>query len=282
MQSLPWTEFPPCPPLDLAKANTSGVIELHSGVKIWHAVFGIPLQQSLKTGQPPLFFLHGGISHSGYYAKQIEYFEPTQTVIVFDNRGHGRSPLGDQDFVYEDLGEDIVGVMDYYQIPKAALVTWSDGAVMAWSILARYPNRVDRLWAYGAVDDYRKTAGETVGQLPMVQEYFKRCPEEWKQINPKGDYDAMFGKYLSMWMKSPTWTAETFKNVPVRGKDKDAPIVWVVTADYDDWIPPETHQRFHSYIENSSFLQMPGTGHLAFIQNPTLYNKLVEVFLADN
>jgi pimeloyl-ACP methyl ester carboxylesterase len=281
MHSVPWEEFPPCPPLDLKKANKSGVIKLPSGVEIWHGIFGIPLEQSLKEGKPPVFFLHGGINHSGYYAQQIEYFQSTQTVIVFDNRGHGRSPLGDQDFLYDDLADDIKGVLDYYQIPKAALVGWSDGAVMAWSMLSRFPDRVDRMWAYGAVDDYRKTGGEGVGQIPMVQDYFKRLPAEWKDINPNGDYDAMFGKYLSMWMKSPMWTAETFKNVPIRGVDKEAPIVWVVTGDYDNWIPPEMHHRFHSYVKNSSFLQMPGTGHLAFIQTPSLYNKLVEAFLED-
>jgi pimeloyl-ACP methyl ester carboxylesterase len=278
--SLPWNTFPECPKFDLSKANESGIIELSSGVKLWHAIFGIPLSQSLKNSVPPVLFLHGGINHSGYYANQIEYFQLSRTVIVFDNRGHGRSPLRDNEFLYDDLGDDIIGLLDYYNIPKAALVGWSDGAVMAWSVLARYPERVDRLWAYGAIDDFRKT-GEGVGDIPMVQEYFTRLPKEWKAMNPEKDYDAFFGKYLGMWMKDPVWTAETFKNVPIRGVDEDAPIVWVVSCDYDDWMPKETHQRFHSYIKNSSFLQIPGAGHLAFIQTPQLYNSLVEAFLAD-
>lgn len=281
MHSTPWNVLPPCPHLKLEKAHTSGLIDLPNGTKVWHAVFGVALEKSLKTGIPPVFFLHGGLSHSGYYAKQIEYFAPSRTVVVFDHRGFGRSPLGDKDFVYADLASDLLGVLDYLNIPKAALVGWSEGAMLCWGLLASHPERIERMWAYGAIDDYRKTDGEKVSQIPMVQEYFGRMEAEWKEMNPKNDYGELMGKYVGMWMKDPVWDAETFKNVPIRGEAKDAPIVWVVTGDYDDWIPFETHQRFHSYVKNSSFLVMPGTGHMAFVQTPDLYNKLVEAFLAD-
>jgi pimeloyl-ACP methyl ester carboxylesterase len=276
--TLPWNAFPRCPHLDIKQANLVAVLTLPSGQSIWHAVFGIPLEQSLQMGLAPVFFLHGGVSHSGYYGGQIEYFKTIRTVIVFDNRGHGRSPLGEQEITYDGLADDVLGILDHYSIPKAALVGWSDGAVMALSLLARHPERIDRVWAYGAVDDYRKTQ---VGDVPLIQVYFERTKDEWKVLNPIGNFENMFSKYLAMWGKDPLWTAETFKVVPIRGVDKDAPIVWIVTGDHDDWIPPETHQRLHSYLKNSSFLQMPSTGHLAFIQNPKLYNELVEKFLED-
>lgn len=279
---LPWNTFPASPGLSLSKAQTHGLIQLANGVELWHAIFGIPLKQSLATGKAPVFFLHGGIGQSGYYGHQIEYFSANYTVIVFDHRGHGQSPLGnDSNLTYDKLADDLVGILDLYAIPKASLVGWSDGAVMTWSVLARHPHRVERAWAYGAVDDYRKTDGERVSQIPMVGEYFTRVTHEWKALHPKQDFDQFFSVYLSMWSKDPVWTAETFRNVPVRGETADAPIVWVVTGDYDDWIPAEMHRRFQSYVRNSSFLEMPGTGHLAFIQTPALYNRLVESFLED-
>lgn len=279
---LPWDSFPPCPALSLADAQQHGILTLSNGVQLWHAVFGVPLKTSIARGKAPVFFLHGGTNHSGYYAHQIKYFSPNYTVIVFDHRGHGRSPLGrDKQLTYDKLGDDLVGILDHYRIPKASLVGWSDGAVMTWSVLARFPHRVDRAWAYGAVDDYRKTDGARVSQIPGVIQYFTRTAEEWKQMRPGEDYDAFMGIYVDMWSRDPIWTAPTFRNVPIRGESKNAPVVWVVTGDHDDWIPPETHERFHGYVRNSSLLVMPGMGHLAFIQNPQVYNRLVECFLED-
>jgi pimeloyl-ACP methyl ester carboxylesterase len=282
MSSLAWEQFPECPDFHIDQANVSGIIKLPSGVELWHAVFGIPIEHSLKISKSPMIFMHGGFNHSGYWANQIEHFKKDNTVIVFDNRGHGRSPLGEKQFNdYDDLADDILGLLDYYHILKAVLVGWSDGAVMAWSLLARHPERIERMWANGAVDDYRRTEVEATMAIPMVQEYFVRLPQEWNALNPNGDFSEMQSKYMVMWNRSPLWTADTFKSVPIRGIDKDAPIVWIVVGDYDDWIPLEHHVRFRSYIKNSSYCEMPGTGHLAFVQTPELYNRLLQTFLED-
>src|SRR5271156_3982048 len=137
---LPWDTLPRCPEYHIEEANVSGIIELVSGVKIWYAIFGVPLEESLRLGKAPLFFLHGGFAHSGYYGLQIDYFKSRYTVIVMDNRGHGRSPLGDKVAItYDDLADDVVGILNHHKISKVALIGWSDGATMAWSITARYP-----------------------------------------------------------------------------------------------------------------------------------------------
>ncbi|KAK5219367.1 hypothetical protein LTR99_010402 [Exophiala xenobiotica] len=282
-KSLAWITFPPCPGLPPAStAEVQGIIRLPHNVELWHGIYGVPLKVSLKAGKPPLAFIHGGVSHSGYYGHQIKYFAPNHTIIVYDLRGHGRSPFGDdKQLTYDKLSDDLLALLDHYSIPKVALIAWSEGCVVSWSFLSRFPKRVERAWLYSAVDDYRKTDGERVSQIPMVKEYFGRMETEWQELNPGKNYGEFIGCYVNLWMREPLWNAETFRNVPIRGEHTDAPIVWVVTADYDDWIPPETHRRFQSYIKNSSFLEMPGTGHMAFVQTPEIYNRLVDAFLHD-
>ncbi|KAI1611810.1 Alpha/Beta hydrolase protein [Exophiala viscosa] len=280
---LPWDSFPECPGLpDLSTAQTHGLLDLPSGVQMWHAVFGIPLKTTLDAQKAPLIFLHGGVSHSGYHGHQIRHFASKYTIIVYDLRGHGRSPLGpDAKLTYDKLTEDLLGLLNHHSIPKATLIGWSEGCVVSWSFLSQHPDRVERAFHYSAIDDYRKTDGERVAQIQGVKDYFARMEQEWQVLNPAADYGKFIGSYVDMWMREPSWSAETFHNVPVRGEHSAAPIVWVVTADHDDWIPPDHHRRFHSYIRNSSFLEMPGTGHMAFVQTPYMYNKVLEAFLED-
>lgn len=282
-KNLPWDSFPECPGLpDLSTAQIHGLLVLPNSVRMWHAVFGVPLKATLDMKKAPLVFLHGGVSHSGYHGHQIRHFAAKHTIIVYDLRGHGRSPLGpDAKLTYDKLGEDLLGLLDHYSIPKAALIGWSEGCVVSWAFLSQHPDRVERAFQYSAVDDYRKTDAARVSQIPGVKSYFARMEKEWQELNPGADYGEFIGSYVDMWMREPSWNVHTFRNVPVRGEDLAAPIIWTVTADHDDWIPPETHRRFQSYIRNSSFMEMPSTGHMAFMQTPYMYNRVLEAFLED-
>ena len=279
---LPWDTFPPAPGLPLQKAHRQGLVDVGRGIKLWHAIFGVELEESRKAGRAPVFFLHGGMNSSEYYGHQVEYFSTHHTVIVLDLRGHGRSPLGeDTHLTYDKIGDDLIGLLDHYAILKAAMVGWSEGTMVVWNLLARYPHRVERAFCYAAIDDCTKTDSEAVMKIPMVQEYFARVGQEWNQLNPEGDWQKFFGTWMDLWVREPKWSQATFKNTPGRGQSRLAPIVWVVKGDHDDWIPADHYTRFTSYVPNSSFLVMPSTGHLAFIQSPAMFNRFVELFLED-
>ncbi|KAL3474763.1 Alpha/Beta hydrolase protein [Aspergillus californicus] len=253
-----------------------------AGIELWHAIYGVPLRESLQKGKPPVVFLTGGLSHSGYYGYQVEQAAHAHTVIVFDHRGHGRTPLGaDTEITYGKLEQDLIQLLDHYGIPKAALIGWSDGAMVAWTALRNHHNRVDRMFVYGAVDDCENNDGDRVDELDSVKTFFSRSQEEWLEFNPGGDAMANFMPYFQLWKREPKWTAKTFSHVPVRGEAIDAPVVWVVASDHDDWMPEEVTRRLRSFIRNSSYLEIPNSGHLAFVQTPKLFSDLLTYFLED-
>jgi pimeloyl-ACP methyl ester carboxylesterase len=282
LTSLPWETIPLCPGLPSSSLQHEGVRRLSSGVQLWHAIYGIPLQESLDKGLSPVIFLTGGLSHSGFYGYQVAHLSTTRTVIVFDHRGHGRTPLGtDTHLTYDKLEQDLIQLLDSYTIPKAALVGWSDGAMVAWTALRNHHSRVERVFAFGAVDDCEKNDGDRIDELESVKSFFARSQAEWLDFNPGGDAMANFTPYFQLWKREPKWTAETFAGVPVRGKEADAPIVWVAAADHDDWMPNEVSARLRRLIENSTYVEIPNSGHLAFIQVPQIFNGLLSHFLED-
>ena len=281
-ETVPWDVFPPTPKLDLSKAHQQGLLKTARGIRLWHAVFGIPLEKSLRAGRVPILLMHGGVVSSDWNALQVDFLAPNYTVIVLDLPGHGRSPFDDRELSYPKLAGDVAGVLDVLKVPKVAIVSWSEGTMLAWSMLAYgHHDRVDRMFAYSVLDDYRKADAEKVMGIWMVGEFFTRAQREWEEAHPGEKWDDFLGAWMKMWLREPIWTAETFKHLPIRGESKDAPIVWVVTGDHDEWIPPETHDRVAKFIPNSSYLKMPSAGHLTFMQQPAMYNRMIECFLED-
>jgi pimeloyl-ACP methyl ester carboxylesterase len=66
-------------------------------------------------------------------------------VIVFDNRGSGRTDKPDEPYSIEMMAEDTVGLMDAIGIERAHLLGISTGSRIALAIAAKYPLRVRSL-----------------------------------------------------------------------------------------------------------------------------------------
>src|SRR5689334_9842523 len=94
----------------------------HDGAGIWHASFG---------AGSPVILLHGGLGHSGNWGHQVPDLVATgHRVIVIDSRGHGRSTRDARPFSYALMASDVLAVMDRLGVGRAALVGWSDGAII--------------------------------------------------------------------------------------------------------------------------------------------------------
>jgi pimeloyl-ACP methyl ester carboxylesterase len=138
----PWMTLPPTPALPQPAAE-SGLAPVN-GVKIWYATFG--------SGEP-VILLHGGLAHAEYWGKQVPALAARYRVVVMDSRGHGRSSRDARPFGYDLMTDDVVGLMDFLKIDKAALVGWSDGAILGLDMALRHPERLSKLFAFAANSD---------------------------------------------------------------------------------------------------------------------------------
>jgi hypothetical protein len=112
----PWLTLPPTP--SLPKAEQSGYAPIN-GINIWYATFG--------KGEPVLL-LHGGLANSNYWGNQVPGLAQKYRVVVMDSRGHGRSTHDGRPYGYDLMASDVIGLMDFLKLPRAAIVGWSDGA----------------------------------------------------------------------------------------------------------------------------------------------------------
>jgi len=66
-------------------------------------------------------------------------------VIRYDLRGHGASPVPAPPYAIEDLGTDVLELLDRIDVPRAHLCGVSIGGLVSMWIAAHAPDRVERL-----------------------------------------------------------------------------------------------------------------------------------------
>ena len=95
----------------------------------------------------PIVFSHGWTCSADYWIPQINAFAENYQVIVYDQRGHGRSDVGTRPLGPDVLADDLADVLaaTVRESNKAVLVGHSMGgmSIMAWA--GRYPDQVDLL-----------------------------------------------------------------------------------------------------------------------------------------
>ena len=66
-------------------------------------------------------------------------------VLVFDNRGAGRTDVSEREYSIKLFASDTVGLMDALNIPRAHVLGISMGGMIAQEVALNYPERVEKL-----------------------------------------------------------------------------------------------------------------------------------------
>ena len=98
----------------------------------------------------PVVLVHGlGDDHRAW-RRVVAPLMLTRRVVLYDLRGHGRSPLGDDaDGSLDQLGADLVRVLDDAEIDRATIAGFSLGGTIAMRAAIDAPDRVSALALIG-------------------------------------------------------------------------------------------------------------------------------------
>ena len=257
-QSERWMTLPPTPSLPAPQA--SGQAEVN-GASIWYAVFG---------NGPPVVLLHGGLANSNYWGHQVPALAEKRQVIVIDSRGHGRSTRSSAPYGYELMASDVLGVLDKLGVKQAAVVGWSDGAIIGLSLAMNHPDRVSRLFAFAANSD--PSGVKDVDKSPVFQQFIARAEKEYEALSatPR-DYKQFVEEISGMWSKQPIWTQRDLAKIKVP--------TWIVDADHDEAIERTNTEFMAGSIPNAGLLLQPEVSHFSMLQDPAQFTADVQHFL---
>jgi len=257
-QSEHWMTLPPTP--SLPTPQSSGQAEVN-GASIWYAVFG---------SGPPVVLLHGGLANSNYWGHQVPALAQKYQVIVIDSRGHGRSTRSSAPYGYQLMASDVLGVLDKLGVQKAAVVGWSDGAIIGLSLAMNHPDRVARLFAFAANSD--PSGVKDVDKSPVFQQFVARAEKEYAALSatPTG-YKQFVAEISTMWSREPNWTKADLAKIAVP--------TWIVDADHDEAIERENTELMAAAIPKAGLLLQPEVSHFSMLQDPAQFTADVLRFL---
>ncbi len=258
-----WLRLPATP--SLPSQAQSGYAQMGyapvNGVRIWYAVFG--------RGEP-VVLLHGGLANSNYWGNLVPALSKDYQVIVMDSRGHGRSSRGSQPLGYDLMASDVLAVMDILKLEKAAVVGWSDGAIIGLDIAIHHPERLTRLFAFAANSDPEGVAD--ISQSPVFNAYMERARIEYQSLSPTpAEYDPFLAQVTKMWETQPHFTADDLHRIRTP--------TWIVDGDHDEAIKRTNTLFMADQIPGCGLLIMPQVSHFAFLQNPEQFSASVLQFL---
>jgi len=191
-------------------------------------------------------------------------------VVVMDSRGHGRSTRDAQPYGYDLMASDVIGLMDSLKIPKAAIIGWSDGAILGLDIAMKHPERASKLFAFAANSDPSGVAD--IANSPVFNTFIARAEKEYEKLSPTpGEYKAFLAQITKMWETQPNWTADDLKKIAVP--------TWIVDADHDEAIKRENTEFMAANIPNAGLLLQPEVSHFSFIQDPDQFTSDVLHFM---
>lgn len=219
-----------------------------------------------------MLLLHGGLGSSNYWGHQIEELAKKFRVIAMDTRGHGRSPLTSRSFHYALFASDAVALLDFLSIGAASIIGWSDGAITGLYLAIINPERVTRLFAFGAnaTLDGLKPGG---AKSPVFGSYVARCKVEYAALSPQPTkWPELVSDLSMMWRSEPNYSKQQLEGIRVP--------VTVSGGEYDEIIKRNHTERLAHTIPRARLAILPGVSHFGMLQNPAQFNAALNGFLA--
>ena len=151
-------------------------------------VNGLKMYYEIHGSGDPVVVLHGAfMAISGDWNDWISELSKTRKVIAVEMQGHGRTADIKRDFTYEDLADDVAGLLDYLKIPNADIMGYSLGGGAAMQCAIRHPEKVRKVviisapfrrdgWVKEANDFWPTFTWEAFKGTPMEAEYKRLSP----------------------------------------------------------------------------------------------------------
>jgi pimeloyl-ACP methyl ester carboxylesterase len=254
-----WLTLPPTP--TLPRAPRSGVVSINDA-RIFFAQFG---------EGPPVLLLHGGLASSSYWGHQVRELSKKFSVTVMDTRGHGRSPVTSSAFSYVLFADDVARLLDILKISAVSIVGWSDGAITGLQLAISQPDRISKLFAFGAnssVSGLKKHGSKS----PVFQAFAERCKAEYAITSPSPEkWSQLLHGLRPMWRTQPEFTKQMLASIKVPAAVSD--------GEYDELILREETERMAREIPSARLIILPDVSHFAMLQNPAQFTAVLTKFL---
>ncbi|MDN5864295.1 MAG: alpha/beta hydrolase [Gammaproteobacteria bacterium] len=260
--SIPlWKTLPEVPPLP--PADTSGYAPVN-GVRLYYAVFN-------RGGGEPVILLHGGLGSSEDWGFEVPLLGRAHEVIVVDCRGRGRSTLSIEPLSYALMTSDTLALMDYLKLTRASIDGWSDGGIIGLLMAVHHPDRIDKLFAFGAVYSRSGYSGEP-SDPALAARYMARAKATYRRLSPTpDDFPKLLAALKHMYAIEPELDPAEIGTIK-------APTI-IADGQYEQFITRAHTEALAWLIPGATLVIIPNVSHGGPIQDPAAFHRAVASLL---
>lgn len=243
---------------------------------------------------PPLLLIAGIASDVASWAPVIPLLEQDFRLIMFDNRGAGRTEHGGS-ITAGDWIADAVAVLDHLSIEKADVIGHSLGGMIALRLAERSPDRTRRLIASATTADPEPKSRALLTEMAalyegdMEAETWFRLLFQWLFAPPffeNPDQVTEAGRLAANYefCQSP---ADFRRQVEAAATLPNLDVAAVVAktllllGERDIMVTPQTSRASFSGLPNGREVVIPGSGHSVHWDQPEAFAEAVTGFLKD-
>ena len=271
----------------------------------WVAIGGRRVNVIELGSGPPVVFIHGLSGSWQNFLEQLPVFAREHRVIAFDLPGFGESDMPDARITIRGYGEWVAALLDELGVGTAAVVGNSMGGFIGIELAIRFPQRVERLVlvsaaglsieylrnerALAVLNAFDNRLAAYTGWLATKSDALARRPRARQMIFGivAAHPDRLPGPLVAEQVRGsgkpgfiPALDALT--DYPIRDRlGEIACPVLIVWGAEDKLVPARDADEFARLIPNSRKVVWQDTGHVAMLERPAAFNRLLEAFLAE-
>ena len=257
-----------------------------------------------RTGEgPPVVVLHGGPgAHHDYLLPGFDRLANGRTLIYYDQRGGGRSPVERSVPVgWQEHVADLDALRDGWGFDRLTIAGYSWGGLLALLYATEHPNRVERLGLVSAAPAWREARADFEGRFadrnlsPTLQEARKALRESGlREQDPEGFRRRVFELSVAAYFYDPARARDL---TPFRITGRTQEEVWDSLGDYDlrpalsrldlpsivlhgdsDPIPVYAAETTAQLLKAPLHL-LEHCGHVPYVEAPEEFSRLLRGFL---
>jgi len=205
-------------------------------------------------------------------------------VVRYDQRGHGDSPAPDGPYSLEELGGDLLALLDRLELPRVSLAGLSLGGMTGMWLAQHHPERLDRL-----------VLCCTSAELGPASMWTERAAAA-RESGVEGLADAGVGRWLTKRGRAANpalvaWLREMFTSQSAEGYASCCAAVQtmsivdslgtiavptlVIAGAEDEATPPDHARRIADAIPHARLEIVDGAAHLGNVERPDEFTSLI-------
>ena len=235
-------------------------------------------------GAPVLVLSHALGLSMAMWDPQVAPLSREFRVLRYDHRGHGGSPVPEGPYLIEDLGRDLLHLLDRLALERVAFCGLSLGGMVGLWLAANAPERVDRLVVcctaarmprpgdYAARAQLVRAQGMTAIADTVIGRWFTPA---FVGRRP----DRVAGIKATLLAASAEGYAATCEALAAMDLREDLPRIaastLVIAGADDQSTPPERAEEIAQRIRGAELAVIPDAAHLANIEQPEAITKRI-------